>query len=389
MRISDPEFNRLQVIKTVRRAEPVARTDLVKLTGLAAGTVSQLTADFVRRGVLVEEKASGQSLGRPRIKLRINAQAGHVLSVFHRSHGRADVEIVDLRGQPVFAYSAPLERAETLEHRARQFAAIIDEAIAASPLSKEQIHRVGVVVHGLVDTAKGVVHWLATFSETGVPYASLLEERIQIPVVIDNDTNVIARAEHWFGDEGLDDFGVIVVGGALTSAYYAGGVLWTGVNGINPELGHTKVAGGDMRRCYCGAAGCLVTHCATYSIAERICERRGLQPPDPQQPEEMFRRFAEEALAGEPVAQETFAAAGRMLGTAVANILNDRDPGPLFIVSFEPDMLALIAEPFQAALEANTLGPVLQRANIQFRTVDADHYRKGSAALALEAIYAR
>src|SRR5689334_19505080 len=101
MRISDSELNRLEVLKAIRRAEPVARTDLVKLTGLASGTISQLTAEFVRRGVVVAEKASGPALGRPRIGLRMNAAAGYVLSVFHRSHAAATIEIVDLRGDPV------------------------------------------------------------------------------------------------------------------------------------------------------------------------------------------------------------------------------------------------------------------------------------------------
>ena len=65
MRISDYELNRLQVLKAIRRSEPVARTDLVKLTGLAGGTITQLTADFVRRGVVIEEKAATGGMGRP------------------------------------------------------------------------------------------------------------------------------------------------------------------------------------------------------------------------------------------------------------------------------------------------------------------------------------
>jgi transcriptional regulator of PTS gene len=69
MRISDYEYNRLQLLKAIRRAEPVARTDLVKLTGLAGGTITQLTADFLRRGVIVEEKVSGGSLGRIRVAM--------------------------------------------------------------------------------------------------------------------------------------------------------------------------------------------------------------------------------------------------------------------------------------------------------------------------------
>jgi predicted NBD/HSP70 family sugar kinase len=388
MRISDFQYNRRRLLKAIQRAEPVARTDLVKLTGLAAGTVSQVTGDFVRRGLLVEEKAAGPAVGRKRMELRINAAGGYVLCLFYRRPDFADVEIVDLRGQPVFASSAPVGRDQNLEQRARRLAGIIDDAIAASPLEKAQIYRVGVVVHGMVDTARGLVHWLATFEGAGVPFAALIEERVGIPVVIDNATNVVARAEHWFSEEDdVDDFGVVEVGAAVTSAYFTGGVLWSGANGVNPEIGHTKIGGGDAYPCYCGASGCLATYAASFGVVRRICEQRGLPQPEPQQTAEPFGRFVAEALAGEPVARGVFDHAGSMLGTAVANLLNDRDPGRIVLAFFDPDLPKLLEEAFRAALEANTLAPVLGRAVVDFKVINADHYRKGCAALALEDIY--
>lgn len=388
MRISDFQFNRRQLLRVIRRAEPVARTDLVKLTGLAAGTISQVTADFVRRGLLVEEKAAGPALGRKRMELRINAAAGYVLCLFHRRFDFAEVEIVDLRGSRVFAYSAPLGPDHTLEQRARRLARIIDEAIAASPFERTQIYRVGVVVHGMVDTARGLVHWLATFEGAGVPFAALIEERVGIPVVIDNATNVIARAEHWFSEAlDVDNFGVVLVEAAVTSAYFSGGLLWSGASGVNPELGHTKIGGEDPHPCYCGAVGCLATYAASFGIVRRIFQQRGLEPPAPTESEAPFRQFVAEAIGGEPVARGVFDQAGRMLGLAVANLLNDRDPGRIMLAVFDPELPQLLEEGFYAALKANTLAPVQGRAEIRFEVIDADHYRKGCAALALENIY--
>ena len=390
MRISDYQFNRRQLLKAIRRAEPVARTDLVKLSGLAAGTISQMTADFVRRGLLVEEKAAEPALGRKRMELRINAAGGYVLCLFYRRLDFADVEIVDLRGQRVFAYSAPLGADHTLEQRAGRLAGIIEQAVAASPLEKSQIYRVGVVVHGMVDTSRGLVHWLATFEGAGVPFAALIEERVGIPVVIDNATNVVARAEHWFSEElDVDDFGVVVVDAAVTSAYFSDGLLWSGANGVNSELGHTKIGGADSHPCYCGAAGCLATYAAGFGVVRRICEQRGVEPPDPRQAETPFGPFIAEAVAGEPVAQGVFDQAGRMLGLAVANLLNDRDPGRIAVAVFDADLPQLLEKGFRATLEANTLAPVLARADVRFKVIDVDHYRKGCAALALEDIYCR
>ena len=391
MRISDYELNRLQVLKAIRRSEPVSRTDLVKLTGLAGGTITQLTADFVRRGVVIEEKAASGGLGRPRMGLRINASGGHVLSVFTLPPGNATIEIVNLKGDCVFTREAQLKRVATLESWARQLAAIIDETILASPLSKADISRVGIVIYGVVDNVRGVVHWLATFPDRGVPFATLMEKRLQIPVVIDNDANVIARAEHWFAEESqLDDFSVIVVDQGVTTAHYVDGMLWTGAHGLNPELGHTKIFSSDSggeQPCYCGMTGCLATYCAAFGIVRRVCGLRGIEAPPAEDLLAAFRQFAAEARKGEPHARAVFSLAGRMLGVAAANMLNERDPGRIIVMAFEPDMIPMLSEAFSSALEANTLPPGAGRANVQFKLIDVDHYRKGSAALALEQIY--
>ncbi len=388
MRISDFEYNRLQVLKAIRRSEPVARTDLVKLTGLAGGTITQLTADLVRRGVVIEEKTTGGGMGRPRVGLRISDTGGYVLAVFTLPGDRAAIEIVNLRGDPVFTREEPLSQVATLEAWARQLASLIDATISASPLSRADIYRVGIVVHGVVDNVRGVVHWLATFPDRGVPFAALIEKRLKIPVVIDNDANVVARAEHWFGEEAqLDDFSVIIVGQGVNSAHYVDGMLWTGAHGINPELGHTKIALGDPRPCYCGMVGCLATYCAVFGIVARVCELRAIEPPPMRDSMQAFRQFAAEAREGEPRAREVFNLAGRMLGVAAANMLNERDPGRIIVMSFEPDMIPTIAAAFTGALEANTLPPGSGRANLQFKLLDSEHYRKGSAALALEQIY--
>ena len=388
MRISDYELNRLQVLRAIRRSEPVARTDLVKLTGLAGGTITQLTADFVRRGVVIEEKAATGGMGRPRMGLRINAAGGYVLSVFTLPHGCAAIEIVNLRGDRIFSREEPIKRVASLEAWGRQLAALIEETIGASPVPREQISRVGIVIPGVVDNVRGVVHWLMSFPDRGVPFAALMEKRLQIPVVIDNDANVIARAEHWFGEESqLDDFSVLIVDQGVASAHYVDGALWTGAHGINSELGHTKISFAPAHPCYCGMNGCLATHCAIFGIVARVCELRGTETPLSEHLLTAFRQYAADARNGDPQAREIFDLAGRMLGIAAANLLNDRDPGRIIVMSSEPDMIPLIAPAFSPALAAHTLPPGSGRANVQFKLLDIEHYRKGSAALALEQIY--
>lgn len=388
MRISDAEFNRLQVLKTIRRAEPVARTDIVKLTGLAGGTISQLTADFIRRDIVVEEKSSTNTFGRPRMELRINAGAGHVLSVVPFGHRRVSIEIVNLKGDAIFACENAMERVNTLEEWVRHLATLIDEAIIGSPVSKSQIQRIGLVIHGVVDNVRGVVHWLTIFPDRDVPVAAIMEKQLQIPVVIDSEANVIARAEHWFGEENqLDNFSVIVVDQGLNCAHYVDGLLWRGAHGINPEFGHTKVVVGEGRRCYCGGTGCLVSYAGIFGIMSRLIELRGARMPAPNKMIAAFRQFAAQARDGDEQLQEVFRTAGQMLGAATANLINGQDPGRILVVTFESELIPMISPAFMSSLKANTLHALSGRTDVQFRHIDVEHYRKGSAALALEQIY--
>ena len=101
----------------------------------------------------------------------------------------------------------------------------------------------------------------------------------------------------------------------------------------------------------------------------------------------IFREFAAQARDGDEKLQDIFSMAGRMLGTAAANMINERDPGRVLVVAFEPDVISMISEGFSSALRANTLPALSGRAEVQLKLIDADQYRKGTAALALEQIY--
>jgi transcriptional regulator of PTS gene len=390
MRIGDYEFNRMRLLKAIRRAEPVARTELVKITGLAGGTITQLTADLVRRGILVEGKPAQKSFGRPRVELQINPKAAHVVSVFAAATDTFVIEIVDLRGDVVFSREVRIPHPRLLAGLAKRLARAIDATLKAGSVGRADVARIGILIHGVVDNQKGVVHWLVTFPDREVPVAALIEERLKIPVVIDNSTNIIARAEHWFGDETeqLDDFSVIVIDQGLGSAHYVDGMLWSGARGINSELGHVKIMSEEGRTCYCGARGCLAAHCSMFGIVSQVFERRGDAIPPMETLVESFKDIAAQARRGDRLAQEVFQQAGALLGTAAANMIHDRNPQRLIVMAFDADFIFLISDAFFAALKSHTLPAFAAATEVNFKLIDdVDYYRKGCAVLALEQIY--
>jgi predicted NBD/HSP70 family sugar kinase len=390
MRISDQEFNRLKILKVIQRAEPIARTQLARLTGLAGGTITEVTGDLVRRGVLLDEKATEIGRGRPLRYLRINPDAARVVGAFLFHDGTLSVEIVNMCGDLLFERRTRLERATSVEGLVTDIAEEIATAIDDSQIPRADISRVGLALPALIDSVRGVIHWLQTFPIAPTPAAALIERRLGLPVAIGDNCNVSARAEHWFAeDDGLDTFSLFTNDIGVAAARYVDGVLWTGANGLNREIRHVKAVFEDGRPCGCGARGCLGSYVTSVAIVDQICEAREIERPALSEIDAALETFAAEARAGDRIALDVFVRAGRILGTAVANHINENDPGRVIVLSFNATLREMLVASFFAAVEQNVLPTLWERTPVTFTMAREDWFRKGAAALALEQLYLR
>ena len=90
-----PNLNRLAVLKAIRTHGPVSRSDLPKMTGLSAGAVSQITAEFLSRGFISETKEKTTRSGRPRVFLKISGEGPIVVGARMTSRDTLTTTFVD------------------------------------------------------------------------------------------------------------------------------------------------------------------------------------------------------------------------------------------------------------------------------------------------------
>ncbi|XVQ86244.1 ROK family protein [Microbispora siamensis] len=242
------------VLGAVGARGSVTRAALAEMTGLTKTTVSKLVGDLIEGGLVVETGAvrDGER-GRPGVEIRISGQ--HVAALgLEINVDYLTVCVVDL------ARTVRLRRTQAVDNRAAPpvdvivrlgdlAAAVVDEAV-------EKGLRVvaGVLaVPGPVDMSSGVVHNAPNLGWRDVPLASLL--RFPFPVRVENEANLAALGELWFGS-GLPDFlhvsGEIGIGAGLVVR----GRLFRGAHGFAGELGHVVVSP-DGPPCRCGGRGCL------------------------------------------------------------------------------------------------------------------------------------
>ncbi len=388
MRISDQDLNRLRVLKAIRRAEPVARTELAALTGLTKGAITQITGELVRRAVLIEEKTAAGGKGRPRIALHINPDAAYVISASLLPAGNVTVDLTNANGDQLFEKVVPFPRTPTVEALAALIADVIDDAIAASPVPRSAMHSVGLALPGLVDAQNGTLLWMPTYPPEPVPIAALLRHRLRLPVYVDDGFSVFARGEHWFGEDcEAEDSTFILFDANIGLAQLENGLIRSGPGGLGAAFGHVRAPFPDGRPCLCGAKDCLDAHAGVFSIVSEAQRLRGGDLPTNENYRELCKRYVREAETGDQEITAIFERAGRSLGVAVANYVNTCNPRQILICTSEPEAANLVRPAFEAALDEVALPMLREGVAVDWRQHPAIRHRKGAAALVLEQLY--
>lgn len=388
MRLSDHEFNRLSVLKNLRAAEPISRTELARLSRLTGGTITSIVANLVQRGLVVEERMPVQSAGRPRINLHINRNGAFAAAAHWSEDSHIVVQVVDLKGEQVHVGRTAFTRTDSLVDLAHQFANAIGQTIASSPIAADQIAQTGIGLPAIVNTGTGVVEALETFSDAPCDFAAIVTERLGVPTRIDNDNNLIARAEHWFGEgAGVDDFTVVQLDLGLGAARYQRGELLLGSRSIEAELGHTKIIPENGRPCHCGARGCLQSYSSISGIVGMHADLTGDESPPFYKLRKRFADLVRMAKSGDEATLDLFTRAGAYLGTGIANHINMQDPERIVILSREPDLNELIRPAFFEALHRDTLPVLRDPSKVTFKQLSDQSYSQGAAAMVLEQLY--
>jgi predicted NBD/HSP70 family sugar kinase len=199
-------------------------------------------------------------------------------------------------------------------------------------MSLSEISGIGVGVAGVVDAPRGFVHWSPSLTQRNIALRELLEQKIKLPVFLDNDVNLVAMAEQWFGlGRNISDFIVVTIEHGVGMGIVINNEIYRGTRGCGAEFGHTKVQL-DGALCRCGQRGCLEAYVGNYALLREANYASGSH--DTSSIEQQVQTLFLKAKAGDKTAQTIFKRAGRMFGMGLANVVNIFDPA-LIILSGE------------------------------------------------------
>jgi glucokinase len=192
-----------------------------------------------------------------------------------------------------------------------------------------QLAGVGVGCAGLIDLAEEAV--LTSPNLPGwknVQLGTVLKEKIQVPVLIENDVNCICYGEYLLGaGRSLNTFFCVAPGTGVGGGLIIDGKIWQGQGFSAGEVGHMTIEPeGD--KCLCGNRGCLETLASGSWLVERAKRhlRQGVESSLTSVLESSAGLSAENiyqaAVSGDRLAQKLFEVVGRSLAIAIANVVH-------------------------------------------------------------------
>src|SRR5687768_895973 len=238
------------------------------------------------------------------------------------------------------------------------FLEVVEEALATTP----EVEAVGFGIPALMDRDRAVSLECVHLPLTGVPFRDLMSERLDRPVVVDNDATCALLAEARAGAaKGAADALLLTLGTGIGGGVLAGGRVYRGT-GSAGELGHTVVEI-DGEPCPCGSRGCLETVASGSAIARAGEGVAAAQPDSGLGRAQASGReitgplVTELAGEGDAAAVGVLAETGRKLGVGLASLANAFSPEVIVVGGGASAAGDLLLEPAREEMRQRALGP--------------------------------
>lgn len=381
---------RQRVFESVRAAGHLPRIQIAKTLEISPATVTSLTSELIDSGLLEEtagqRDAADAGRGRPPVALGVRGAAHYVagLKLSNREHTAVVM---------TFAGEIVAEAAAHDHGQARSVADILATAedllgtvCKAAGLAPRDLSGVGIGLPGFISNAEGRVYWSSLLLDRNVDLAAAATAHLGLPVSVDNDANLVALAELWFGEgRALSNFAVVTIEYGVGMGLVLNHDLYRGANELGMELGHTKVQL-DGALCRCGQRGCLEAYVADYAMAREATTALNWTDKDARSMQVLLESLFDHAKAGNAAARTIFRRAGRFMAVGLANVINLFDPEVIILTGEQMRFDYLYAADTLAELEHLVLNTDRPLPKIEVHAWGDMLWAHGAAALALSTL---
>ncbi|MEU3350437.1 ROK family glucokinase [Streptomyces sp. NPDC037389] len=228
-----------------------------------------------------------------------------------------------------------------------------------------EVEAVGIGAAGYVDDKRATVLFAPNINWRHEALKDKVEQRVGLPVVVENDANAAAWGEYRFGaGQGHDDVICITLGTGLGGGIIIGNKLRRGRFGVAAEFGHIRVVP-DGLLCGCGSQGCWEQYASGRALVRYAKQRAQATPENAEillgmgdgTPEGIEgKHISDAARQGDPVAIDSFRELARWAGAGLADLASLFDPSAFIVGGGVSDEGDLVLDPIRKSFRRWLVG---------------------------------
>lgn len=378
--------NSALILRTLRQHQTLSRAELAAETGLNRSTVSSIVNELIQQHMMEETTFQSERIGRPGLLLTLNPSYGCTIGIEVNVDYLA-ATLLDFTYRVIWQARTPLQAGLSPADVIMNGIAFTQEAMHEAQYRRIPPLGIGVVLPALIDTHQGTVALGPNLGWQNVPVLKHWQAQFDLPVLVENDANAAAMAEHYLGNaRTIENFVLITGGVGIGGGIMVDGKLLRGQNGYAAEIGHMVVEP-DGRICGCGSRGCLETVIGNNNIIE---ETRQLLHNNGEQPSRFtvesietlsFDDIVQAGLDNDPICQGQLHKIAYHLGLVVSQLGSLFNPEMIIIGGYSHSFLKFLIPEIKTLAQKHSMKTNNPPLNIQ-----ASHFGINSSVIGAAAL---
>jgi len=324
-----------KILKQLYFGSALSCLEISLLVGKSIPLTTKMLTDLIRKGVVTETGFAQSTGGRRPLMYSLRPEVLYVVAVA-MDQFITRIAIMDLHNRIVT--EAHIELPLTKDDAALPLLAQhINQVIKRSGIDHNKFAGVGIGMPGFIDVKKGINY--SHLDKDGKNIAHYISGIVQLPVLIDNDSTLIALTELRFGTARNKKNALIInLSWGIGMGLVLNGELYRGNNGFAGEFSHTPLSITKSDLCVCGKVGCLETEASLLVMINKA--RQGLAAGRPsllknineQTPlEQVLDKIIRAAKQGDKFSVELLSQSGYAVGRGVAALIHILNPEMIVI----------------------------------------------------------
>lgn len=266
-------INRTAILEIIRVEGPTSRSYIAETLKVSLPTVMRIVDELIEEGFVIETNEKEWSGGRKRSLIEFNTKDFLTIGV-DLGGTKFYGAVANLGGEIIFEKQYSKHNTKQ-EESYKLVVNLINELLEQSKSTGKKILGIGVGAPGVTYHERGVISWAPSLEWKNFPLKERLETEFNIPVVVDNDVNMSALGEMWFGaGKDAQNIVTIYIGTGIGAGVVIDGALYRGSHQMAGEIGYLLPGREFLKKEYPGF-GALELQAAGTGIAE--CARRELE----------------------------------------------------------------------------------------------------------------